>query len=435
MNFPYSDGFFSIDSVNGFLPINSPLKTLPIRYDNVQNIINNLPVLIKNGELLEKMVIELPNNINLVEQETDIFIIQALYRAYTFITSAYLLEPSYSNQTDGKYGKGRNVLPIQLTQPLEWVSSKLQVYPWLDYHYAYSLGNYVKKDPTAGFDYTNLDMACCFSGTSDETGFIMVHVDINSHSPKLIKGIEMFNNDKKEGLRLILETMEKINERRKTMWKASNPSNYNNFRAFIMGIKGNTDIFGEGVKYEGSTNEELRTYRGQSGSQDDIIPSVDIFTGLFKYYPDNILTKYLLDMRSYRPMPVQKFLADLEQNYIKFEELDDEELKLLYLIVDQVHCFRNGHWMFVQKYIMANTKYNIATGGTPITTWIPNQIEAVLNYLRMILMKIKDVDFSKEKKIDWDYKYDVLRSQVKELANANYDVKLVYNYEGKLAEY
>ena len=31
------------------------------------------------------------------------------------------------------------------------------------------------------------------------------------------------------------------------MWTASNPSNYNNFRTFIMGIKGNTDIFGSGV--------------------------------------------------------------------------------------------------------------------------------------------------------------------------------------------
>lgn len=436
MNFPYTDGFFSIDRNNGFLPIKDPLTKLPDRYENIQNIIDELPNLIKDGKKLESLILNLENNIDLVKNESNIFVIQALYRAYTFVTSAYLLEPSYSTQTNGKYGVGRNVLPCQLTQPLEWVSSKLDVYPWLDYHYAYSLGNYVKKDPNGGLEYTNLDMACCFSGTSDETGFIMVHVDINSHSSKLIKGIELFETNKKESLELIFNTMIKINERRKTMWTASNPSNYNNFRAFIMGIKGNTDIFGNGVKYEGSEfSEELRTYRGQSGSQDDIIPTVDIFSGIFKYYPDNVLTKYLLDMRSYRPKPVQKFLTDLEQNYIRLENLDDEELKLLYQIVDQVHCFRNGHWMFVQKYIMANTKYNIATGGTPITTWIPNQIEAVLEYMRVILGKITDNDFLNEKKSDWEYKYGVLLSQVKELANINYDVKLVYNYEGKLAEY
>ena len=130
----------------------------------------------------------------------------------------------------------------------------------MDYNYAYSLGNYVKKEPLLGFDYTNLDMACKFSGTTDEIGFIMVHVDINYHSPNLIKGIQTcINGNKIQGLELILYATEKINERRKTMQKVSNPSNYNNFRAFIMGIKGNEDIFGPGFKYEGSTNEELRT--------------------------------------------------------------------------------------------------------------------------------------------------------------------------------
>jgi indoleamine 2,3-dioxygenase len=441
MNFPYTDNFFSIDELNGFLPLKDPLSKLPERYEDVQCIITNLPDLISKGDLLESSILLLENKIELVKQETDIFIIQALYRAYTFLSSAYLLEPSNRNKSNGKYGIGRNILPTQLTQPLEWTASKLDVYPWLDYHYAYSLGNYVKKNPSAGFEYTNLDMACKFSGTSDEIGFIMVHVDINSHSPNLIKGIKLFNDSHKlEALKLILNTMEKINERRKTMWSASNPSNYNNFRAFIMGIKGNTDIFGPGVKYEGSTNTELRTYRGQSGSQDDIIPTVDIFTGLFKYYPNNILTQYLLDMRTYRPKPVQNFLSDLEKNHIDLNYLNnsnmlnDEELKLLYKILEEIHNFRNGHWMFVQKYIMANTKYNIATGGTPITTWIPNQIEAVIAYMRIILNMINDENFKSINKLDLDFRFNVLVSQIDELKKANYDVNLIYNCEGKLAE-
>ena len=35
--------------------------------------------------------------------------------------------------------------------------------------------------------------------------------------------------------------------------------------------------------------------------------------------------------------------------------------------------------------IMKNTKYQIATGGTPIISWIPNQIGAVLKYMNDIL--------------------------------------------------
>jgi len=435
MNFPYTDNFFSIDSKNGFLPIKNPLTKLPERYKSIQEILDNLPNLILDGKKLELIISNEINYIDLIKKETDIFIIQALYRAYTFLTSAYLLQPSYENQNNGKYGKGRTVLPSQLTIPLEYVSSQLDVYPWLDYHYSYSLGNYIKKNPELGFEYTNLDMACKFSGTEDEVGFIMVHVDINSYSPKLIEGIEKYLTNKYEGLKLILDSIEKINERRKTMWKASNPSKYNSFRAFIMGIHGNIEIFGDGVLYEGSDNKELRTYRGQSGSQDNIIPTIDIFTGLFNYYPDNVLTKYLLDMRSYRPKPVQKFLHDLELNYLRIDDLDDEELKLLYLIQEQVHNFRNGHWMFVQKYIMENTKYPIATGGTPITTWIPNQIEAVLEYMRIILLKIKDEKFIDEKKNDLEFRYKILVNQVSELKNKDYDIKLVYNFFDKLSEY
>ena len=435
MNFPYTDGFFCVDSEHGFLPIKDPLRILPNEYNKVQSIIDSLPTLIHDKKKLQQLVLDLPNYLELANSETDIFVIQALYRAYTFITSAYLLQPSFLNQDNGKYGKGRTELPENIVLPLECVSSKLNVFPWLDYHYAYSLGNYVKKDPSGSFDYTNLEMACCFSGTSDETGFIMVHVDINSNSPNLIKGIELTKSDPNSGLKLILDTMKIINERRKTMWKASNHKNYNNFRAFIMGIKGNTDIFGSGVEYTGSMDKNLRNYRGQSGSQDDIIPTVDIFSGLFKYYPDNVLTQYLLDMRQYRPKVVQNFFSDLEQNYLDINRLDDEGLKYLYLIQEEVHNFRNGHWMFVQKYIMENTKYQVATGGTPITTWIPNQIEAVLNYMNIILEKITDSEFIEYKKTDLGSRCRVLFGQIEELRKVDYNVELVYELEGKYKEH
>ena len=58
-----------------------------------------------------------------------------------------------------------------------------------------------------------------------------------------------------------------------------------------MGIEGNEAIFGQGVVYQGTDDLRPRKYRGQSGSQDDIIPTADIFTGLIDYYPDNILTR------------------------------------------------------------------------------------------------------------------------------------------------
>ncbi len=287
------------------------------------------------------------------------------------------------------------MLPANIAKPLVHVAPKLGVFPYLDYHYAYSLGNYVKKDPSGSFEYTNLDMACKFAGTRDEIGFIMLHVDIDSHSPALLQSIWDFaRSPSLDALQRNLDTMYRINDRRKLMWEASQWKNYNDFRVFIMGIQGNNTIFDDGVVYAGCFDNKLQQYRGQSGSQDDIIPTEDIFTGLINYYPQNELTSYLMDMRRYRPVVVQEFFHDLESCRFclaSFEALGVDALVLLMAIVDQIFIFRNGHWMFVQKYIMANTAHPIATGGTPITTWIPNQIQACLTYQSVIQSRIAEL--------------------------------------------
>jgi indoleamine 2,3-dioxygenase len=119
---------------------------------------------------------------------------------------------------------------------------------------------------------------------------------------------------------------------------------------------------------------------------------VDIFSGIVDYYPENKLTEYLLDLRTYRPKCIQNFFTDLRAHFAAnplFKSLQRCErfAELVYLlkVVDEVYLFRNGHWQFVQKYIMANTKYAKATGGTPITSWLVNQIASVLEYERVIL--------------------------------------------------
>ena len=42
-----------------------------------------------------------------------------------------------------------------------------------------------------------------------------------------------------------------------------------------MGVKGNTELFGDGVLYE-NVWDEPKAFRGQTGAQDDIIPMQDI---------------------------------------------------------------------------------------------------------------------------------------------------------------
>ena len=86
------------------------------------------------------------------------------------------------------------------------------------------------------------------------------------------------------------------------------------------------------------------------------------------YQLENELTKYLLDLRSYRPKCIQDFFVDLRLYYkanpiLRTLEKTENVEGLIYLlkIVDEVYLFRNGHWQFVQKYIMSNTKYAFET--------------------------------------------------------------------------
>jgi len=156
-------------------------------------------------------------------------------------------------------------------------------------------------------------------------------------------------------------------------------------------------------------------------------------------------------LRSYRPSCVQEFFKDLREYYKSnpiFNELKKtnnyEGLVYLLKIVDEVYLFRNGHWQFVQKYIMSNTKYAFATGGTPITTWLINQIEGVLEFERVIIdyvnKNLTDELSNQELWIklrnEYDLKKELLLSQVFELKKSNYDVNLIYlkNAELKLED-
>lgn len=298
----YTDGFFYVSKDNGFLPIKEPLKELPQEYKDLQTLINKLHVFQNDNNkgilgVANEIVTEvnvIPDYSSIIEKENDVFILQALYRAYTFITSGFTLEQSYQEfLQSGNYGVARQILPKNIALPLVLVSNKLDVYPWLDYHYSYSLGNYVKKDPNEGLHWKNLDMACKFTGTSDEIGFIMVHVYINEISPQLVGSVMDYGLNKTvSSLQTCGDVMQEMNKRRRDMWQASRHERYNDFRIFIMGIKGNNNIFGNGLIYEGCFDNEPQQYRGQTGAQDSIIPMVDIFSGIVDYYPDNKLTEF-----------------------------------------------------------------------------------------------------------------------------------------------
>lgn len=424
----YDDGVFRIGRTHGFLTRRSPLPSLPAPFTPVQDVLDRMPVwlddatgtrgLLATPGAIEAPVLALPN---LAEEVRAVIagarqplrldpdaarLIQALFRGYGFLASAYLLEPAHHGTTrDGRYGTARTVLPAAVAQPLVLAADALGVAPWLDYHHAYSLGNYVHRDPTRHgeslWHWRNLGMACRFSGTTDETGFIMLHVQINQHTPALLGAFHDVLRDAALGeaaenpagpWQRLLRALEHINRARREMWQASRPERYNDFRVFIMGITGNEALFGPGVVYEGVEQYGGRPmqFRGQTGAQDDIIPACDILLGIDEAYPTNDLTAYLRDLRQYRPPVVRQWFDDLraDRDATGLTAAVAREPGLAVVAaacVEQVLLFRMGHWQFVQKYILAHTRHATATGGTPITSWLPNQMDACFTRMQQLL--------------------------------------------------
>jgi len=423
----FTDGFFCTDSNHGFLPMEDPLPRLSAPYEALQTLVDELPTLVRGDEeTLQKKVLSL-EDMDVTSNELSVRVVAALYRAYCFVASAYLLHPSHVHFLQTKtYGVARDRLPRNIARPLVQLADTLHVFPWLEYSFGYSLGNYVRKDTSKGLDYENLQMACSFTGTDDETGFIMVHVDINQHSPSLLKTcndlLQDFheNNNPVTSLGNVVKVLEAMNASRKKMWEASRWERYNDFRVFIMGSQGNSRIFPKGVVYEPET--EPRVYRGQSGSQDTIIPFLDTLFRVTDYYPDNELTGYLMDMRKYRPQPFRDLLewVDTEtQGLVPWLMTWKESLPGLCEAYRQIYEFRNGHWHFVQKYIMANTRYPVATGGTPIVTWLPNQIHATLAAMKRILDAFPTEPLLQESRQAYDAMVQDLEKQ-KEAIQARY---------------
>lgn len=59
---------------------------------------------------------------------------------------------------------------------------------------------------------------------------------------------------------------------------------------------------------------------------------------------------------------------------------DVRESRALWIkVLDQVRDFRWRHWCFAREYILKRTSHPTATGGSPIVTWLPNQLAAVMD--------------------------------------------------------
>ncbi|CAO1637984.1 unnamed protein product [Parajaminaea phylloscopi] len=423
---------FTISRQHGFLPREDPLVKMPDEFRTLDSLLDRMtirqydaqgqeaaPGLLAKGDFGPAVKHEL--KVGGIEHEAvdraiadgNQRLLSALFRDYCFATSAYLFEPTdISYRKSGLYAPGRDVLPAQLAIPLKKLADALGHQPFMEYASSYALVNYKFRDPnlaasdTAGqeagrYSFSNLDLIRAFQDPKgSERGFIGVHITMVAFSGQAVSAAEdvltaTVHRDIRgleNALERLLNTYRKINTVMETMWARSKPSDYLSFRTFIFGTapkKGNP-MFPNGVIYEGVSDEPFHL-RGESGANDSLVPLLDNLLEITASLPNNELTRTLRDFRSYRPKTQREYIGTLEgrasgAGVKNFALLDDNnssaKSKALYLLlVDQVREFRNRHWLFAREYIIKQTRFPLATGGSAMLAYLPNNLSVVLSFL------------------------------------------------------
>ncbi|RUS27353.1 hypothetical protein BC938DRAFT_483359 [Jimgerdemannia flammicorona] len=446
---------FMVGTKNGFLPRQDPMATLPDRFAKMDSLLRRMPLnladgskgLLANGQLgdavhseLEACKIDDITDERLLSGKCEILpaithlrhllqhahrpsigcrlfpALTALYRDYTFLASAYLLEPcDIMYRKKSEYGLGRQVLPSSIAVPLAQVANKIGAKPFMEYALSYRYTCFIP----APRSHTTSEGPCTTgrgrtlsraSRTTISTkGFILNHVTMVAYSGDLIQHATdsldaIMRCDRpsfNRAMKSLSVTYEHINNEMDFMWSRSEAADYQKSRTFIMGTK-NQPMFPNGVIYEGVSDKPL-FHRGESGANDSMIPLGDNLLQLTGTMPNNPLTEVLRDFRSYRPTNHKEFLEYVQRRadevglkeFALQDDLSAEKSGFGYIQstpsftinapafylanVDQIRAFRHRHWNLTKEYILKYSNHPVATGGSPIVTWLPNQLGAVLS--------------------------------------------------------
>ncbi len=350
---------------------------LPEEFDAILGTADMLSGLMTSGRL-RTFIDQLP------EMDMDAWLpelhdaeIRMLMVRYSFLVQAYVWGEK----------EAAKVLPRNMAIPYCKLAEKIGQYPLLPYT-SYTLDNWCKIDPSEDVSLENISTIQNFFGGVDENWFILVHVEIEAKAgkalaeiPWIIKAINKKDMPRIiEGLKTVKEAWEAINPVFDRMPEQCDPYiYYHRVRPYIHGWKGNPAL-PDGLIYEGvdKFKGEPQAFRGQTGSQSSIVPSMDAFLGI--EHEDDPLKDYLDELHEYRPPAHRAFIEDVraESKLRDFVTTSaNPELTGLYNgVVTAVEAFRTRHLEYAASYIHKQAKdadgnpTDIGTGGTPFMKYL-----------------------------------------------------------------
>ena len=357
--------------MQGFLPQKVPSKSYSVQSescDRIQEIASNLPKLLLTGKVQSAINKLSPKDLSI----DDLLINQAsqdlklAMSHLSFIAHAYIWGDNKPNES----------IPSVLANPWVKVANNQGRPPILSYA-SYCLDNWFLIDPEEAISLENVGLINNFLGGVDEDWFVTIHVCIENAAADAMAAcaeIAMLETDSPENksielLNRIVIAMKKVNEIFARMPEKCDPYiYYHRVRPFIFGTKDNPDLK-NGLIYKGEFKNQPQFFRGETGAQSSIIPSLD--GALQITHTKDHLRHYLNEMRDYMPPKHREFMEVLEKNsQVKKIINGSNKLTSLYNdCLEEIRAFRAMHLEYAGTYIFkqAQIKNPFGRGGSTIT--------------------------------------------------------------------
>lgn len=349
---------------------------LPGEFESVVQAASDLPRTLPTGRI-RALLEQLP------QLELDAFCLDApepqirtAFVRYTFLIQAYVWgekEPP-------------DRLPAMLAAPIWALAQRLGQKPLLTYS-AYVLDNWDRFDRSGPIALGNLYMMQNFLGGQDEAWFVLVHVAIEARAgtmlaiiPALIEAANLRDAATTEYyLAKISDGWDDINAIFDRMPERCDPYIYfQRVRPYIHGWRDNPAL-GAGLIYEGvpEANGAPQAFRGQTGAQSSLMPTMDALFGI--QHGQDPLRLYLDELHIYRPPAHRAFidrvceLSDLRA----FAASGPPALRDAYnACVIRLARFRTRHLEYAASYIHRQAQdslgndTDVGTGGTPFMRYL-----------------------------------------------------------------
>ena len=358
----------------GFLPRQDPLIRLPKAFDAWEELAQRLPKLFASDQI-RGTIADLP------AFPTDT-IGDARERERAMVLLSYV---GHAYVWGGP--QPATILPARLAVPWHQLAESLGRPPVLSYS-SYALHNFYRLNPVREIECGNLALIQNFLGGIDEEWFILIHVEIERKAGPAMAALgacldaaeegdaerlEALLNEVDSSLRAMYATLHRMPE-----W-CDPYVYYHRVRPYIHGWKNHPDL-PNGVIYEGvaAYGGRPQQFRGETGAQSSIVPSLDAMLGVS--HQNDMLSLYLQEMRAYMPPEHRAFIESLERRTpvrAFVERCGRTSLTSIYnACTEALENFRSLHLEYAARYIFhqaqtdAKNPHAVGTGGTPFMPYL-----------------------------------------------------------------